>query len=111
LKSINGEFRGYELSAIMGPSGSGKSTMLNILSGFTSKHIGGIIKVNGNIANQKTIRRKSSYIMQENILHRFLTVYETMSFAINLKVGKRLSSDLRKSKVSYPLGQIQTLPM
>lgn len=100
LKDINGEFRGYELSAIVGPSGSGKSTMLNILSGYTTSNFTGAIKVNGNIANQKVIRWKSSYIMQENKLHKFLTVRETMNFAMNLKVGKRLSINQRKNKVS-----------
>lgn len=103
LRNINGEFRGCELSGIIGPSGCGKSTMLNILSGFISKNVEGIIKVNENIANQKTIRRKSSYIMQENELHKYLTVSETMTFAINLKVGKKLSVDLRKGKVRSAL--------
>lgn len=65
LKRINGEFRGRELSCIVGPSGSGKSTMLNILSGYTAKFTGKIC-VNGNAANQNIIRLKSSYIMQEN---------------------------------------------
>lgn len=99
LKQINGEFRNCELSGIVGPSGSGKSTMLNILSGYTTENISGTIKVNGNIANQKAIRWKSSYIMQENTLHKFLTVGETMRFAMNLKVGRRLSVQMRTHKV------------
>lgn len=37
--------------------------------------------------------------MQENELHKFLTVYETMSFAMNLKVGRRLSVEARSLKV------------
>jgi ABC-type multidrug transport system ATPase subunit len=102
LKSINGEFRGCELSAIVGPSGSGKTTLLNILSGYTSNDDGSI-KLNGNVVSQKTIRWKSSYIMQEYKLHEFLSVYETMSFAMNLKVGNRLNADGRKKKVRSTL--------
>lgn len=103
LNEISGEFRGCELSAVIGPSGSGKSTLLNILSGYISDNITGSIKVNQNVVSQKTIRLKSSYIMQENKLHEFLTVYETMSFAMNLKVGNRLSVDQTKQKVSLLL--------
>lgn len=101
LNEINGEFRACELSAVVGPSGSGKSTLLNILSGYISHNITGTIKVNQNVVSQKTIRLKSSYIMQSNKLHEFLTVYETMSFAMNLKVGRRKSVDQRKLKVSF----------
>lgn len=106
LRGINGEFRDRELSAIIGPSGSGKSTMLNILSGYTASRVSGVIRVNGTVASQKSIRRKSSYIMQENQLHKYLTVYEMMSFAMNLKVGKRLAADTRKCKVSKRLNRL-----
>lgn len=87
------------MSGVVGPSGSGKSTLLDILSGYTTENFNGIIRVNGNVANQKAIRWKSSYIMQENTLHKFLTVDETMRFAMNLKVGRRLSVERRKHKV------------
>lgn len=99
LRSINGEFRCRELSCIVGPSGSGKSTMLNILSGYTTQNFTGVIKVNGSAANQKAIRWKSSYIMQENKLHEFLTVFETMNFAMKLKVGRRMNDEVQRSKV------------
>lgn len=108
LRGINGEFRDRELSAIIGPSGSGKSTMLNILSGYISSSVSGVIRVNGNVASQKSIRRKSSYIMQENQLHKYLTVYETMNFAMNLKVGQRLAADTRKCKVSKRFNRLST---
>lgn len=73
--------------------------MLNVLSGYTSASV--TLKVNQTVASQKAIRFKSSYIMQEYNLHKFLTVQETMNFAINLKVGKRLSIDRRHCKVRF----------
>lgn len=105
LKGINGEFRCCELSAIIGPSGSGKSSTLNLLSGYTSASF--TVKVNQKVASQKTIRFKSSYIMQEYNLHKFLTVHEMMTFAINLKVGKRLNNDRRQSKVRFAFQHLE----
>ena len=34
LKSVSGEFRSGELTAIMGPSGAGKTTLMSVLAGF-----------------------------------------------------------------------------
>lgn len=98
LKQINGEFRERELSCIVGPSGCGKSSLLNVLSGYLPDY-SGIIRVNGSEAKQNTIRSRSSYIMQENKLHEFLTVYETMSFSMKLKIGNRLNGDQQRAKV------------
>lgn len=83
LKNINGDFNGSELSAIIGLSGSGKSSLLDCLSGFRTKNVSGSITINDN--NQISIRKNSSYIMQEHTLHELLTVYETMMLSMNLK--------------------------
>lgn len=37
--------------------------------------------------------------MQENKLHEFLTVFETMSFAMKLKIGRRVDDEVQRSKV------------
>lgn len=91
LKNISGEFKSCELTAVVGPSGSGKSSLLNILSGYIAKNISGSIEVN------ETCKR--SYIMQEENLHKLLTVMESMTFSINLKTGSRLSPIEKKRKV------------
>lgn len=100
LKNLNGEFRARELTVIVGPSGSGKSTLLNLLSGYNVKNETGVVKVNGSPRDYKQFRHVSSYVMQDSLLHPFLTVIEAMRFAVNLKIGKELNEQDKETRVS-----------
>jgi ABC-type multidrug transport system ATPase subunit len=74
--------------------------LLNILSGYSSKNITGVVKVNGSVRDPKQFRHVSSYVMQDNLLHPLLTVQEAMSFSVNLKIGKELNADEKEKRVS-----------
>lgn len=100
LKNLNGEFRARELTVIVGPSGSGKSTLLNVLSGYNVKNTTGVVKVNGSPRNRRQFRHLSSYVMQDSLLHPWLSVEEAMRFAVNLKIGKELNKDDKETRVS-----------
>lgn len=99
LDHINGEFRGGELTAIMGPSGAGKTTLLDIITGYTTNLASGTITVNGRCRDLKRFRCQSAYIMQECQLQMHLTVWEAMLFSINLKIGTRLNYKEKKDRV------------
>lgn len=99
MKDVSGEFRGCELSAIVGASGSGKSTLLNILSGFVTKNVSGTIRINGVECRAESFKRHSTYIMQEENLHSLLTVREAMNFAVKLKTGNLLSKKQQQAKI------------
>lgn len=91
LKNVSGVFKACELSAVCGPSGSGKSSLLNILSGYVAQNVSGLVEVNNS--------RKRSYIMQEENLHKLLTVNESMTFSINFKTGSRMKHAEKKLKI------------
>lgn len=80
---------------MMGPSGSGKSSLLNILSGYVKRNISGTLEV------KET--RNRSYIMQEENLHKLLTVNESMMFSIHLKTGSSITTNEKKMKVKMIL--------
>lgn len=90
LKSLNGSFNAGELSAIIGLSGSGKTSMLKVLSGFERKNVLGTIRINGCEVSMNLVRKVSSYIMHDFVLHNCLTVHETMMFAASFKNTKAL---------------------
>ncbi|KAJ8688160.1 hypothetical protein QAD02_023955 [Eretmocerus hayati] len=86
LKNVSGEFRAGELTAIMGPSGAGKTVLMNVLAGFITSNVSGVITVNGRSRDLKRFRRTTAYIMQDDHAHTTLTVQECMQLAADLKL-------------------------
>ncbi|XP_072394710.1 ATP-binding cassette subfamily G member 4-like [Diabrotica undecimpunctata] len=99
LDSINGDFSGGELTAIMGPSGAGKTMLLNILAGYTSKGVLGEKLVNDKPRNELAFQRKSCYIMQDDDLQPLLTVSESMTIAASLKMSSKYTRKEKKNRI------------
>ncbi|KAL0103639.1 hypothetical protein PUN28_017727 [Cardiocondyla obscurior] len=86
LHGINGRLPSNQLIALMGPSGAGKSTLLDILSGFRTTGVDGVIYINGRVRHLNSFRKCSAYITQEDRLEPLLTVIENMRVAADLKL-------------------------
>ncbi|KAI9552421.1 ABC protein [Daphnia sinensis] len=99
LHGMSGTFKSGHLTAILGPSGAGKSSLMNILAGLRTSGAEGQIQVNGVDRKLKKFRKQSAYITQEDHLLSNLTIDEYIMTAANLKLGNKVSSSERKSKV------------
>ncbi|XP_070503278.1 ATP-binding cassette sub-family G member 1-like [Chironomus tepperi] len=106
LKNVCGEFRGNELSAIIGLSGSGKSSLLDCLSGFREKNVSGSFMLNGSPVSKNAIKRISSYVMQEHTLHTLLTINEIMNLSINLRDKEHLCDKEKEEKIRNMLEKL-----
>lgn len=109
LHGLNGSFKSGELTAIMGPSGAGKSTLLNIMAGYVSSGVSGMVQVNGKSRshNSESFRKLSCYIQQHDALRPWLTVNEAMICATHLKLGFGISLDEKRKlieKILFMLG-------
>lgn len=77
LRGVSGVFKNGHLSAIMGPSGAGKSSLLNAVSGLRTAGVTGQIHIN---------KKTSCYLTQDDYHQPFLSLYELMKMACNLKL-------------------------
>jgi len=94
--SINGQIKALdsisfslfkgEFLGIIGPSGCGKSSILNIISSLDNEY-------NGTIKKEENI--KIGYMLQEDALFPWLTIYE------NAILGLKISKDLTKENIEY----------
>ncbi|XP_033219344.1 ATP-binding cassette sub-family G member 1-like isoform X2 [Belonocnema kinseyi] len=112
LHGVSGLFKSGELTAVMGPSGSGKTTLLNTLTGFQKNFEGKITyRTESDELSWQSFKKYSRYIQQEDALHAFFTVQETMSFAAELKMDSHLDRREKQKimdEILNSLGLIKT---
>jgi ABC-type multidrug transport system ATPase subunit len=90
LNGITGIVCPGEILAMLGPSGSGKTTLLSALGGRLQGKISGKILFNGQNFS-KSMKRKTGFVTQDDVLYPHLTVRETLTYAALLRLPKTLS--------------------
>uniref|UniRef100_A0A182QAD9 ABC transporter domain-containing protein n=1 Tax=Anopheles farauti TaxID=69004 RepID=A0A182QAD9_9DIPT len=97
LSNVSGRFQHGRLVALMGPSGAGKSSLLNVLSGAQMFGMIGTVTINGEPVEENDPR--SVYVEQECPLLMFLTVQETMQFAVDMKMPQGSLASAKQAKI------------
>jgi ATP-binding cassette subfamily G (WHITE) protein 2 len=94
LSGVSGHVHAGQMMAILGPSGAGKTTMLDILAQRQKGgHVTGEMLMNGHPVDKGVFRRVTAYVQQEDILHSYLTVQETICYAARLRLPDEWSRD------------------
>ncbi|MFK5883124.1 MAG: ABC transporter ATP-binding protein/permease [Candidatus Izemoplasma sp.] len=110
INDINLELPDKGLVVLLGPSGSGKTTLLNVLGGLDKVNSGTIMFDDLEINHYKAgvwdkIRNKHvGYIFQNYNLLTNLTVYDNISFTLNM-IGV-LDKDEIDKRIDYLLGHM-----
>ncbi len=83
-----------EVVALMGPSGAGKTALLECLTG-KRQPTKGKVYLNGESLhkNWNTFRHSIGYVPQEDVMHRDLTVYETLYYAAKMRLPQDLPDE------------------
>ncbi|XP_062030231.1 ABC transporter G family member STR2-like [Rosa rugosa] len=94
------------ITAVMGPSGAGKSTFLDGVAGrIASGSLKGRVSLDGKEMSPSIIKRTSAYIMQDDRLFPTLTVYETLMFAADFRLGPVTTTE-KKQRVEKLIQQL-----
>jgi ABC-type multidrug transport system ATPase subunit len=97
-----------ELVGLIGPSGSGKTTLMKCLSGQTYP-LGGRVQLNSleMYSHFQLFKRNIGYVPQDDIVHRDLTVHETLMYAAKLRLPPDMSEKERKERVWETLIELE----
>ncbi|GAV73295.1 ABC_tran domain-containing protein/ABC2_membrane domain-containing protein [Cephalotus follicularis] len=90
LNGVSGIVRPGELLAMLGPSGSGKTTLLTALGGRLPGKVSGTITYNSQPFSS-SMKRKTGFVTQDDVLYPHLTVLETLTYAALLRLPKKLT--------------------
>ena len=107
IPDLSLEIADHEFVVFVGPSGCGKSTLLRIIAGLESVDGGEVMigdrRVNGMPAAQRNI----AMVFQDYALYPHMTVYDNMSFALELR---GLSKSEIDQKVRRAAGMLDIEP-
>jgi sulfate transport system ATP-binding protein len=110
LRGINLEIADDQLVALLGPSGSGKTTLLRIIGGLDFPDAGhGNVLINGeDVTDSPAAERKAGFVFQHYALFNHLSVFENVSFGLDVRPQKtRPSKDAIRDRVLELLRLVQ----
>lgn len=93
LDGVSLSIKPNEFVGIIGPSGSGKSTLLEVMNGVR-RPTTGTVSINhvDLYSNFQSLKQAIGYVPQDDIIHRELTVYNTLYYVAKLRLSRDVSS-------------------
>ncbi len=103
LQKMDIEITTKSFVALMGPSGCGKTTLLNILNGANPATTGNVLIHGMNLKNYYgLIKQKIGYVPQDDIVHKDLSVDDSLYYAAKL----RMNEDTTESEIKDRINQV-----
>ncbi len=82
-----------EFVGLLGPSGAGKSTLMDALNGMRPASSGGVFVNNLDLYQHlESLKQSIGYVPQDDIIHRELTVYNTLYYVARLRLSRDIST-------------------
>ena len=103
LKGINLDIYEGEIVTLLGPSGCGKTTILRTIGGFLDVTSGDITIDGQSIVNMPPEKRPTAMVFQSYNLWPHMTIYENLSFGLNLR---KIPKDQQKEDITKMLAMV-----
>ena len=101
-----------EFVGLIGPSGSGKTTLMNIINGYVSPTDGQVLVNSTSLhSNYDLFRGNIGFVPQDDIIHRELTVYQSLFYSAKLRLPNDTTNEEIESiviQIMEKLGIMQT---
>ena len=96
-----------QFTGLIGPSGCGKTTLMMMLNGYLKPSRGKVL-INGVSLhdNPQSFQGQMGYVPQDDIIHRELTVYESLNYTSKLRLGNQISEPERAQQISQILASV-----
>ncbi|KAK7257224.1 hypothetical protein RIF29_31037 [Crotalaria pallida] len=105
LNGVAGMVEPGEILAMLGPSGSGKTTLLTALGGRLGGQLHGTITYNGKPFSN-SMKRKTGFVTQDDVLYPHLTVTETLVFTALLRLPNSLTKEEKMARANSVMAQL-----
>lgn len=104
-------FEPGQFIGLVGPSGCGKTTLMLMLNGYY-KPSRGVVRLN-NLSvhdNAEALKGQIGYVPQDDIIHRELTVEESLRYTSQLRLGQSLSEEEREAQIERIIKDLNLQP-
>lgn len=103
VEHINLDIYEGEIVTLLGPSGCGKTTILRTIGGFLDVTSGDITIDGQSIVNMPPEKRPTAMVFQSYNLWPHMTIYENLSFGLNLR---KIPKDQQKEDITKMLAMV-----
>ncbi|HKR58323.1 MAG TPA: FHA domain-containing protein, partial [Pyrinomonadaceae bacterium] len=93
LDEVSLSIQPNEFVGLLGPSGAGKSTLMDSLNGMRPASSGQVLVNNLDLYQHlESLKQSIGYVPQDDIIHRELTVYNTLYYVARLRLSRDIST-------------------
>ncbi len=108
VRGVSLAVNGCGATVITGPSGSGKTTLLLALAGYERPSRGGVLLGGEDLLEHYgRLRRVLGYVPQDDIMHKELTVAESLYYAARLRLPPDTTDAEVRERIEHVLGELR----